>query len=229
MDFVIEPPRQPAVAVRDGGLFPVRRIFCVGKNYADHVKEMGGDAKSDPPVFFTKPADAIVESGSSIPFPLATDNLHYEGELVVALKSGGVHIAREDAQKHIFGYAAGCDLTRRDHQAAAKKKGTPWDTAKGFDDSAPIGEIIPAREAGSLPEGSLVTRVNGDVRQKAPLSSMIWSIGEIIAALSMQFELKAGDLIYTGTPKGVGPLLPNDKVAIEVGSLPPLTFTIKNR
>ncbi len=229
MDFVIEPSQLPAVAVKGGGLFPVRRIFCVGKNYADHVKEMGGDTKSDPPVFFTKPADAIVESGSSIPFPLMTDNFHYEGELVVALKSGGVHIAREDAQKHIFGYAAGCDLTRRDHQAAAKKKGTPWDTAKGFDDSAPVGEIIPAQDAGSLSEGSLVTRVNGDVRQDAPLSSMIWSIGEIIAALSAQFELKAGDLIYTGTPKGVGPLSPDDKVSIEVGSLPPLTFTIKNR
>lgn len=229
MDYVIEPPKQPAIAVKGGGLFPVRRIFCVGKNYADHVKEMGGDAKSDPPVFFTKPADAIVESGSSIPFPLATDNLHYEGELIVALKSGGVHIAREDAQKHIFGYAAGCDLTRRDHQAAAKKKGAPWDTAKGFDDSAPIGEIVPAQNAGSLSEESLVTRVNGDVRQDAPLSSMIWSIGEIIAALSTQFALKAGDLIYTGTPKGVGPLSPDDKVSIEIGSLPPLTFTIKNR
>lgn len=229
MDCVIEPPQRPAVAVKGGGLFPVRRIFCVGKNYADHVKEMGGDAKSDPPVFFTKPADAIVESGSSIPFPLATDNFHYEGELVVALKSGGVHIAREDAQKHIFGYAAGCDLTRRDHQGVAKKKGTPWDTAKGFDDSAPIGEIIPSQDAGSLAEGSLVTRVNGDVRQDAPLSSMIWSIGEIIAALSAQFELKAGDLIYTGTPEGVGPLSPDDKVSIEIGSLPVLTFTIKNR
>ncbi|MEM9616656.1 MAG: fumarylacetoacetate hydrolase family protein [Pseudomonadota bacterium] len=229
MSYVIEKSAQPSTAVNGGGRFPVRRIFCVGKNYADHVKEMGGDARSDPPVFFTKPADCIVESGSSIPFPLATNDFHYEGELVVALKSGGVHIAREDAQQHIFGYAAGCDLTRRDHQAAAKKKGTPWDTAKGFDDSAPIGEIIPAQDAGSLSEESLVTRVNGDVRQDAPLSSMIWSIDEIIAALSTQFELKAGDLIYTGTPKGVGPLSPDDKVSIEIGSLPPLTFTIKNR
>lgn len=229
MDFVIELPLQPTVAVKNGGLFPVRRIFCVGKNYADHVKEMGGDAQADPPVFFTKPADAIVESGSSIPFPLATDNLHYEGELVVALKSGGVHIAREDAQKHIFGYAAGCDLTRRDHQAAAKKKGTPWDTAKGFDDSAPIGEIVPAQEAEPLAAASLVTRVNGDLRQNAPLSSMIWPIAEIITALSAQYELKAGDLIYTGTPKGVGPLSPGDDVSVEIGLLPPLTFTIKNR
>lgn len=217
MAFVFDPPPQPAARIAGGGLFPVRRIFCIGRNYADHVREMGGDPKAQPPVFFTKPADAIVADGSVIPYAQATDDLHYEGELVVALKDGGKNIAPGKTVDLIFGYAAGCDLTRRDHQRRAKDAGAPWDTAKGFDQSAPLGDIIRAEETGDLFAAQLMTAVNGETRQSAPLSQMIWSVGDIIAALSGQFELKAGDLIFTGTPEGVGPLTRSDEVAIEIG------------
>jgi fumarylpyruvate hydrolase len=219
MGFVIDSPAQPSARVAGGGVFPVRRIFCIGRNYADHVREMGGDPKANPPVFFTKPADAVVSNGASIPYALATEDLHYEGELVVALRSGGIGIRVEQASECIFGYAAGCDLTRRDHQRRAKNAGAPWDTAKGFDHSAPIGEIVPAASIGDLSKFRLQTFINGDKRQDAPLTSMIWPVNEIIAALSEQFELKAGDLIFTGTPEGVGPLAPGDTVRVEIGSL----------
>jgi len=228
-DYVFTPPPVPAVPVHGGGLFPVRRIFCIGKNYADHVKEMGGDAKSDPPVFFTKPADAVVESGSAIPYPPGTKDFHYEGELVVALHAGGRHLTtRKEAGALIFGTAAGCDLTRRDLQAAAKHAGGPWDGAKGFDHSAPVGVIGGHQDfpPDSFNNARLVTTVNGDVRQDAPLADMIWSVPEIIIGLSKLFELKAGDLIFTGTPAGVGPLLPGDKIEVRVGDLPVLEFGI---
>jgi fumarylpyruvate hydrolase len=225
-NFVIEPSPRPAVAVAGGGLFPVRRIFCVGRNYADHVKEMFGDPKTTPPVFFTKPADAVVASGATIPYPTITKDFHYEGELVVALKAGGSNISPHDTvEAMIFGYAAGCDLTRRDIQAASKKAGTPWDAAKGFDNSAAIGEITPATK-GLLDGARLTLSVNGAKRQDEALASMIWSIPEIIATLSKEFELKAGDLIFTGTPAGVGPLKPGDEVEVRVGKLAPLMFSI---
>ena len=227
MTYVFDCPSQPSLAVHGGGEFPVRRIFCIGKNYAAHVSEMGGDAKTDPPVFFTKPADAVVASEATIPFPQATDNLHYEGELVVALGGGGRDLAgRKDAGGLIFGTACGCDLTRRDHQAAAKKTGTPWDTAKGFDNSAPIAAIgrWPDFPPDDFDDARLVTRVNGTVRQDAPLSEMIWTVPEIIIELSKLFELKAGDIIFTGTPAGVGQLTSGDSVEVEIGSLPKLTF-----
>jgi len=227
--FVIDPPQPASVAVQGGGLFPVRRIFCIGKNYADHVKEMGGDPKANRPVFFTKPADAVAQSGATIPYPQATENLHYEGELVVALKTGGRDIAsREAAQACIFGYAAGCDLTRRDLQAAAKKAGGPWDAAKAFDHSAPIGDIMraDALAPGFLEEGRISLAVNGAERQNAALASMIWPVPDIIIALSRLFELKPGDLIFTGTPEGVGPLKAGDRVEVRIGGLPPLAFAI---
>lgn len=232
MDYVFEPPKQPSVPVIGGGLFPVRRIFCVGKNYADHVKEMGGDPKSSSPVFFTKPADAIVTDGVDVPYPPATENLHFEGELVVALGKDGRNLeTREEAGALIFGTACGCDLTRRDLQAAAKKAGTPWDTAKGFDASAPIGAIGRSQDfpPWDFDDARLVTRVNGEMKQDAPLSSMIWTVPEIIIALSQYFELKAGDLIFTGTPEGVGPLSVGDKVEVEIGSLPLLQFQMVQR
>lgn len=225
---VFAPPPIVTVPVLGGGAFPVRRIFCVGKNYAKHVREMGGDPKSAPPVFFTKPADAVVTDGK-VPFPQATDNFHYEGELVVALKAGGRDIAsRGEAGALIYGHAAGCDLTRRDHQARAKEAGSPWDTAKAFDHSAPIGEIAPleAVSPDALGDARLVTKVNGEVRQDDLLSEMIWSVPEIIMTLSTQFELKAGDLIFTGTPEGVGPLKPGDAVTVGIGDLPALSFSI---
>ena len=230
MSFVFEPPEQSVAGVLGGGEFPVRRIFCIGKNYADHVREMGGDPKSDPPVFFTKPADAIVGTGTILPYPQATSNLHYEGELVVALKAGGRDLkTREAAGALIFGQAAGCDLTRRDIQAAAKKAGGPWDAAKGFDYSAPVGLI--ARIEDFPPElfndARLILKINGEEKQNAPLASMIWSVPEIIIALSKLFELKAGDLIFTGTPEGVGPLNREDQVEVTIGVLPPLEFAIE--
>lgn len=227
--YVIAPPAQPYVAVKGGGRFPVRRIFCIGKNYADHVKEMGGDPKLNPPVFFTKPADAIAEGGMTIPYAQATQHLHYEGELVVALRDGGRDVASpEEATSMIFGYAAGCDLTRRDLQAAAKNAGGPWDTAKAFDNSAPVGEIVPAEQLspGEIAGGRISLSVNGDERQSSNLAAMIWSVPEIIMALSRLFELRPGDLIFTGTPEGVGPLQPGDSVVVEATGVPSLGFSI---
>lgn len=229
MSFVFAPPPTSSVDVLGGGRFPVRRIFCIGRNFADHVKEMGGDPKSDPPVFFTKPADAIVETGSVIPFPPATSNLHYEGELVIALGRGGRNLrSREDAGALIFGQAAGCDLTRRDLQALAKKAGAPWDTAKGFDNSAAVGMIARIEDfPPHLFDGARITlSVNGAVKQDSALK-FIWTVPEIIIALSALFELKAGDLIFTGTPEGVGPLNPGDRVEVTVGPLPTLEFSIE--
>lgn len=231
MTYVFAPPPLSSVEVLGGGRFPVRRIFCIGRNFAGHVKEMGGDPKSDPPVFFTKPADAIVETGSVIPYAMGTANLHYEGELVIALGAGGRHLkTREEAGALIFGQAAGCDLTRRDLQAAAKKAGAPWDAAKGFDHSAAVGMI--ARIEDFPPElfdaARIMLAVNGTVKQDSGLA-FIWTVPEIIIGLSNLFELKAGDLIFTGTPEGVGPLKPGDRVEVTVGPLPALEFSIEER
>ena len=228
-EFIFPPPKQATVKIEGGGLFPVRRIFCIGKNYAAHVAEMGGDAKSDSPVFFTKPSDAVTQE-TSIPYPLGTENLHYEGELVAALKEGGANLRdTEKANSLIFGYAAGCDLTRRDLQAAAKKAGNPWDIAKGFDNAAPVGPIVRSEdcEPDFFEHAQLNTLINSDTRQDAPLADMIWSVPEIIVALSGLFELKAGDLIFTGTPEGVGPIVAGDNVKVSIGYLPPLEFTMK--
>ncbi|MEQ1932180.1 MAG: fumarylacetoacetate hydrolase family protein [Parvularculaceae bacterium] len=229
MRYVFEPPPISSAAVLGGGEFPIRRIFCIGRNYADHVKEMGGDPRSDPPVFFTKPADAIVGTGTIIPYPRATANFHYEGELVVALKAGGRDLtSRDEAGALIFGQACGCDLTRRDLQAAAKKAGAPWDAAKGFDHSAVVGLIARIEDfpLNLFDDARVVLAVNGVEKQNAALSGMIWSVPEIILALSRLFELKAGDLIFTGTPEGVGPLAREDRVEVTIGPLPPLEFSI---
>ncbi|MEM1379447.1 MAG: fumarylacetoacetate hydrolase family protein [Pseudomonadota bacterium] len=214
---------QAMVPMEDGRQFPVRRIFCIGKNYADHVVEMGDDPRKVPPVFFTKPADAAC-TDQIIPFPPATENLHYEGELVVALGAGGTDLSERDARAAIFGYACGCDLTRRDLQAAAKDAGAPWDLAKALDNGAMLGLIRP--HTGLLREGSLTLSVNGTERQSANLNAMIWSVPEIIAKLSGFFALKPGDLIFTGTPSGVGPLQRGDYVAVEIADLPPLRFSL---
>lgn len=223
-EFVFAPAPVVSAPVAGGGRFPVRRIFCIGRNYADHVREMGGDPKAQPPVFFTKPADALVYDGAAIPYAQATTNLHFEGELVVALKSGGRNLTAAAAGDAIFGYAAGCDLTRRDLQAKAKDAGAPWDTAKAFDQSAPVGVIV-RKDAIDLAEARLTLTINGERRQDAALSAMIWPVEEIIVALSQLFELKAGDLVFTGTPEGVGALKPGDKVDIAIGELA-LSFKI---
>lgn len=225
MSFVFDPPRQPSVAVAGESLrFPVRRIFCVGRNYADHVREMGNDPRNEPPIFFTKPADAIVETDAAIAYPQATSNLHHEVELVVAIGKGGLEIAEDAAVAHIWGYAVGVDLTRRDLQADAKKAGAPWDAAKAFDRSAPVGEI--SRWTGLLEAARIALSVNGAAKQAASTADMIWSVPEIVAALSRSWALAPGDLIFTGTPAGVGPLQRGDRVQAEIAGLAPLSFSI---
>ena len=212
-EFAVPAAPRPAVEVADSTLrFPVRRIFCVGRNYAEHAREMGMGSGRTPPFFFTKPADAVMPSGSDVPYPSHTMNLHHEIELVVALGGGGRDVSVEAALPLVFGYAVGNDLTRRDQQGAARDLGRPWDTAKGFDHSAPITPIVPVEKAGQPVAGRIWLEVNGKPRQQGDLSDMIWSVPEVIAELSTWFELFPGDLIFTGTPAGVGPLVPGDRV-----------------
>lgn len=208
----------PSLAIYDSSArFPVRRIYCVGQNYAEHAREMGNDPDRQQPFFFSKPADAVVPSGTVIPFPTRTQDLHHEVELVIALGAGGCDIPVEDAEQRIFGCAVGVDLTRRDLQAVAKKAGRPWDMAKGFDQSAPIGALVP----GPVPrDGAITLDVNGTRRQSGKLSGMIWSPAEILAILSTYVHLAPGDLIFTGTPSGVGPLKSGDRVTGRVDGLP---------
>jgi fumarylpyruvate hydrolase len=227
MSFVFSPQPQPSVAiVGSDQRFPVRRIFCVGRNYADHVREMGNDPKSEPPLFFSKPADAVVESGAVIAYPSNTANFHHEVELVIAIGEGGSNIDEASALSHVWGYGVGVDLTRRDRQAEAKKAGTPWDTAKGFDHSAPISALTPASVSGDAANARIWIKINGETRQDANTHDMIWSLPEIIAALSNWWELKPGDLIFTGSPSGVSALNPGDVIECGIDRLAPLTFSI---
>lgn len=202
-DLVLPAPQAVLLPVAGGGFFPVRRIYCVGRNYAEHAREMGHDGR-EPPFFFSKPADAVVIDGSPMAYPSATKDLQHEVELVVAIGTDGANIAVHDALAHVFGYAAGLDMTRRDLQAEAKKAGRPWDMAKGFDQSAPIGTIAPASAIGHPARGAITLTVNGGERQRGDLADQIWSVPETIAFLSGLVALKAGDLIMTGTPAGVG-------------------------
>lgn len=205
--------------------FPVRRIYCIGKNYVAHIIEMNADER-DPPVIFMKPTDAIVKNGGEIPYPVFTSNYHYECELVVALKSGGYNIAQDQAESHIFGYAVGLDMTRRDHQAAALAKGLPWEVTKAFDQSAPVGPITRIEDCGILKHGHVRFSVNGQVKQDADISLMIWKIDEIIAKLSEQYCLMAGDIIMTGTPAGVGAVVTGDVLDCHVDGLQPMQLRI---
>src|SRR5690606_32142212 len=195
--------------VADGSLFAVRRVWCVGRNYAEHIREMGNDER-EPPFFFAKPADAVVGGNEKLPFPPQTSDFHHEIELVVTIGRDGAGIPVGEALEHVFGYAAGLDMTCRDLQAAAKKAGKPWDMAKGFDHSAPIGLIAPASQIGHPSSGAILLKVNGSERQRGDLADQIWSVPEIISNLSNLVELKAGDLIMTGTPAGVGPVAKGD-------------------
>ncbi|BDV32493.1 fumarylacetoacetate hydrolase family protein [Methylocystis iwaonis] len=220
MSHVFPPPPTPSVAVAgDTRRFPVRRIFCVALNYADHAREMGKDPGAEPPFFFTKPADAVVADGETIPFPGLTQNLHHEIELVAALQSGGADIAPERALDCVYGYAAGIDLTRRDLQTAARNAGRPWDMSKGFDNSAPIGAIRKASDIGHPAQGRIALSVNGALRQQGDLCDMIWSLPQIIAAISTYVALAPGDLIFTGTPSGVGALQPGDTAEGEIAGV----------
>jgi fumarylpyruvate hydrolase len=222
------PPTIPAVAVKGRSeLFPVHRIYCVGRNYAEHVREMGSDPAREPPLFFAKPADAVVANNARIPYPSRTGNFHHEIELVVAIGKGGRDIAAAQALDHVYGYAVGNDLTRRDLQADAKDNGRPWDTSKGFDRSAVISAITPAAQSGHLRSGRIWLKVNGRMRQQADLSELIWSVPEIIAELSTFFELQPGDLIYTGTPAGVGALEKGDRIEGGIDGLDELVTHIE--
>lgn len=227
MSYVFPAPERPAVEVkgRSEG-FPVRRIFCVGRNYADHAREMGADPTREPPFFFSKPADAIVPNNATVPYPPRTSNLHHEVELVVALGKAGKDIPVASALDHVFGFAVGNDLTRRDLQLAARDKGRPWDTSKGFDRSAPITAIAPVAVDSPVWNGRIWLKVNGEVRQQADVSDMIWSVPEIIAELSTLFELMPGDLIYTGTPAGVSAVKAGDRLEAGIDGLDTLVTII---
>lgn len=227
MSFVIPPCPQPAVEITASDeRFPVHRIYCVGRNYAKHAREMGMDPDREPPFFFAKPADAVVANGTSVPYPPRTANLHHEIELVVAIGTGGRDIPLDRALDHVYGYGVGLDLTRRDLQFAARDQGRPWDVSKGFDHSAPLSAIRPAAAMGHPEEGAIWLEVNGEPRQRANLSEMIWSVPEIVAELSTYFELRPGDLIFTGTPEGVGAVQRGDSLVGGVDGLETLRITI---
>ena len=223
-DHIFPPPAQAAVPIEgQSALFPVRRILCVGRNYAAHRVEMGGDDR-EPPFFFSKPADALVLPGADVPYPSVTANLHHEIELVIAIGTGGSNISVVGALDHVFGYAVGVDLTRRDLQNAAKDKGYPWDSSKGFDHSAPISALKPW--AGPAPQGRINLTVNGQSRQDSKVDHMIWNAAEVVAEASKLWALAPGDLIYTGTPEGVGPLVAGDLVEGAVEGVGKLSFRI---
>jgi fumarylpyruvate hydrolase len=230
MSYVIPAPRQATVPVVGGGEFPVRRIYCVGRNYAEHAQEMGFTGR-EPPFFFLKPADAVlpVADGTTgeMAYPPLTKNLHHEIELVVAVGTGGRDIAVEDAARHIWGYAIGLDMTRRDLQGEMKKQGRPWCIGKGFDQSAPIGPIHPIATTGELTRGAITVAVNGQPRQKGDLSELIWSVNETIATLSQAWTLQPGDLVFTGTPAGVGAVVAGDVMEGAIEGLGTLRVAVR--
>jgi fumarylpyruvate hydrolase len=221
-------PAIPAteVPVVGGGFFPVRRVYCVGRNYVDHIREMKEADERDPPFFFQKPRDAVVPDGAQVPYPPFTSDFQFEVELVIAVGRGGRDIAVADAPGHIWGYAVGIDLTRRDRQRDARDLRLPWEAGKSFDASAPCGAIAPARGERDFKGGRITLSVNGTEHQRGDIGQMIWSVPEVIAQLSKQVMLDAGDLIYTGTPSGVGPVVPGDRIAAHIDGLPPLAITI---
>jgi fumarylpyruvate hydrolase len=227
MAYLFAPPSIPTVrVVGTDALFPVNRIFCVGRNYAEHAKEMGGEIDREAPFYFTKPSSAIVRSGSTVPYPPGTENYHYEMELVIAIGQKGFQISNDEAPDLVFGYAAGLDMTRRDLQLAARAKGRPWDLGKAFEQSAIMGTIAPINTFGPIGHQRIVLTVNGEIRQQAQLSELIWTVPSLVRDLSRFYHLEPGDLIYTGTPAGVGPVLPGDRLSGEIAGLPKVELTI---
>ena len=227
MKYAFAVPSTPAVPIAGTDQhYPVRRIYCVGRNYAEHAREMGVDPEREPPFFFAKPADAVVANGSEIPYPLSTRNFHHEIELVVAIGKPGVQIRTESALAHVFGYAVGIDLTRRDLQLAARDKGRPWDAGKGFDRSAPISAIHRADDIGHPASGSIWLKVNDTQKQAADLKDLLWPVPDVVAQLSQLFALEPGDLIFTGTPAGVGPLVAGDRVSGGVAGVDEISIRI---
>ncbi len=227
MSFVIpawDLPSVPVAGTKDR--FPVRRIWCVGRNYAAHIVEMGYDPNREEPFFFAKPADAIVEDGGVVPYPPQTKNMHYELEMVVALGKGGVNVPVAKALDHVYGYGVGLDMTRRDLQFAARDRGRPWEMGKGWDHSAPCSALAPAAKIGHPSKGVIKLAVNGQVKQNSDLGAMIWKVPEMISYLSALVALAPGDLIYSGTPDGVGPVVKGDKLAGEIEKVGTLNVTI---
>jgi fumarylpyruvate hydrolase len=221
-------PAIPAteLPVVGGGVFPVRRVYCVGRNYVEHIREMKEADERDPPFFFQKPRDAVVPDGAHVPYPPFTSDFQFEVELVIAIGRGGRDIPVAKAFDHVWGYAVGIDLTRRDRQRDARDLRLPWEVGKSFDASAPCGPIAPARDVRTFEGRAITLSVNGIERQRGDIGRMIWSVPEIIAQLSQQMTLGAGDLIFTGTPAGVGPVVPGDRIAAHIDGLPSLTVTI---
>lgn len=229
MTVPCEAPPAVIAATVDGQAFPVRRVFCVARNYADHAREMGGDPDREPPFFFTKWAEAVVPSGTTVAYPRATSDYQFEGELVVAIGKGGRDIPATQALAHVYGYAVGLDMTRRDLQAQAKKYGRPWDTAKNFEQAAPLGLIHPVTQVGHVAAGAIRLTVNGTVRQDGDVADMTWPVADVIAFLSTLYRVEPGDLIYTGTPAGVGPVVPGDVIVVNIDGLESLTVAIGAR
>ena len=222
--FELEPPSLPIQGMDPR--FPINRVFCVGRNYEDHAREMGADPGREAPFFFSKPASAVFMPNKHVPYPPRTDDLHHEVELVVALGQGGRGLAPEQAREAVYGYGVGVDLTRRDLQLEAKQRGRPWDVAKGFDASGPVSPLIRREATGWLQQGRIALSVNGELRQEGNLSSMIWAVDEIIAELSTYYTLQPGDVIFTGTPAGVSAVIPGDEIVAGIEGVGRLSFTM---
>ena len=225
--YAVPPMENPAIPIADSrDLFPVHRIFCVGRNYAEHAREMGMDPHRELPFFFMKPNSAILPNGADFPYPAKSANVHFEIELVVAIGKGGQDIPQSKSLDHIFGYACGLDMTRRDLQSEMKKNGRPWEISKAFDASAPCSEIYPASKIGHPSSGALSLKVNGETKQQGNISDMSWKVPEIIEHLSGFFKLQAGDLIFTGTPAGVGPIVPGDVMEGRIDGVGSITINV---
>jgi fumarylpyruvate hydrolase len=226
--YVIEPAPQPSIPVAGSDArFPVGRIYCVGRNYAEHAKEMGHDPNREPPFFFMKAANSIVQNNSTIGYPVGTKDVHHEIEMVVAIAKGGKNIPVDKALEHVWGYGVGLDMTRRDIQGEAKKMGRPWEMGKSFDESAPATALRPASEIGHPSKGAIWLKVNGQTKQQGDIAQMIWSVPEQISYLSGLITLQAGDLIFSGTPAGVGPIVAGDKLEGHVDGVGDLTVTYR--